>query len=955
MVDPGPGKDTAVDLGTVSATRGHLRRGLAAALAAFVLAAGAGTLLTSNAGANVPIFSFTASPSTAQAGGHPNIKFQMTFGNRISSPEKGFPVDPCDCSDAKSIFTDFPGGVVGDPHATPICTQVEFGSAHCPVDSQVGVSAFGFGLVPVYNLEPAGGQAGLLGLTVPLLHFPVYTIISARTGGDYGLKASVEGIGIHYFPLGELQVKLWGVPASPSNDPMRFHFGTVVCYGFEGEDEATVDWTQLLGHSSCEDPKEFGPQPSNSPQKPYLDNPTSCGEALETHLEILSYDNGTDSTEAPWPATTGCDQLTFNPSLYAQPTAHSTDSASGLDVDLSVPQNESPTVPSSSEIHALTVTMPPGMTINPNAADGKSACADTEAEFGTPLEARCPEYAKVGTLTLDSTALPGPIPGFIYLGEPKPGDRYRLFLTADGFGTHVKLSGSVQPDPGTGQLTISFPDLPQSPFSDFDMHFFGSERGLLATPPHCGTYQVTSTFTPWDNVLPTQTSSQPFTVSTGPNGGPCPPAPSTFNPTFHAGVASNTAGAHSPFSIELNRPDGDQRLASLSVTPPPGLLATLKGIPYCSDSAIAAAMGDTGLAQQASPACPAASQIGTAITGAGAGTHPLYVPGTVYLAGPYKGEPLSLVVVTPALSGPYDLGNAVVRAALHVDPSDARITAVTDPLPQVLSGIPLRLRSIRVALDRKGFTLNPTNCSDLSVGAQAHGTEGAVAGFNEHFQLANCAILPFAPKLAVSLSGGMKRTSNPALSATLAAPAGSANLAATSVALPHTLLLDNSHINNTCTKPELLSHTCPASSLIGSATAVTPLLDAPLQGPVYLTVGYGHKLPDVVADLNGQIRILLDGRIDTDKKGGLRTTFAGIPDAPVSKFTLNLKGGGKGLLVNSKNLCAARQVAIEKMTGQNGKRANLNATIGTNCGAGGKKARRRSAGSHVRSSRGSEG
>ncbi len=940
MVDAGPGKQTAGAVGLDSAPRARSRGGLIAALAIFALVAG--IVLAPSAGANVPIFTFTAGPSTTQAGGHPNIKFQMTFGNRISSPQHGYPVDPCDCSDAKSIFTDFPGGVVGDPHATPICTQVEFGSAHCPVDSQVGIAAFGFGLVPVYNLEPAGGQAGLLGLTVPLLHFPVYTIISARTGGDFGLKASVEGIGIHYFPLGELQVKLWGVPASPANDPMRFHFGSVVCYGFEGEDEATVDWTQLLGHSSCEDPKEFGPQPSNSPQKPYLDNPTSCGEELNTHLEILSYDNGTDTKDAAWPATTGCDRLTFNPSLFAQPTAHTTDSASGLDVDLSVPQNESPTVPSSSEIRALTVTMPPGMTINPNAADGKTACADTEAAFGTPLEAHCPEYAKVGTLTLDSTALPGPIPGFIYLGEPKPGDRYRLFLTADGFGTHVKLSGSVRPDPETGRLTISFPDLPQSPFSDFDMHFFGSERGLLATPPQCGTYQVTSTFTPWDAVLPDQTSSQPFTVDAGPNGSPCPPAPSAFRPNFRAGVSSNTAGAHTPFSIEVNRPDGDQRLSTLDVSPPPGLLATLKGIPYCADSAIAAAAAEnhTGLGEVGSPSCPAASRIGSSTTGVGAGTHPLYVPGDVYLAGPYKGAPLSLVVITPGLSGPYDLGNSVVRAALNVDSSTARITAVTDPVTQILGGIPLRVRSLQVSLDRPGFTLNPTNCSDLSVNAQVRGTEGAAASFDERFQVANCAILPFAPKLAVSLSGGMKRTANPALSATLTVPSGSANMATTSVALPHTLLLDNSHINNTCTKPQLLSHTCPDSSVIGYATAETPLLGAPLQGPVYLAVGYGHKLPDVVADLGGQIRILLDGRIDTDKQGGLRTTFAGIPDAPVSKFTLNLKGGGKGLLINSKNLCGAKQVAIEKMTAQSGKATSVNAKIGTRCGSARKKARR---------------
>ncbi len=513
MAERDQGKELTL---AVSPATTRSRIGIFAIAAALALALA--VFLAPSASAYVPIFSFTASPSTTQAGGHPNLEFKTEFGTRTTSPKEA--TEPCECSDAKSIYFDFPGGVVGDPHATPICTQTEFGSAHCPVDSQVGIAAFGFGLVPVYNLEPAGGQAGLLGLTVPLVHFPVYTIISARTDGDFGLKASIEGIGLHYFALSGLEVKLWGVPASPANDPMRFHYGQVVCYGFDTIDPASVDWTQLLGHTSCEDPKVWGPQPSNSPQKPFLDNPTSCGEPLSTHLEILSYDNGTDATEAPWPATTGCDRLGFNPSLYAQPTTTTADSASGLDVDLKVPQNESPTNPSGSEIKAMAVNMPEGITINPNAADGKTSCTEAEAAFGTTKEAHCPEYAKVGTLSLESSALPGPIPGFIYLGTPLPGNPYRLFLTANGFGTHVKFKGSVVPDPTTGRMTVTFPELPQSPFTDFDMHFFGSERGLLATPAHCGTFQVTSSFTPWDDVLPEQTSSQPFTVTGGPGGAP---------------------------------------------------------------------------------------------------------------------------------------------------------------------------------------------------------------------------------------------------------------------------------------------------------------------------------------------------------------------------------------------------------------------------------------------------
>ncbi len=296
----------------------------------------------------------------------------------------------------------------------------------------------------------------------------------------------------------------------------------------------------------------------------------------------------------PWPATTGCDQLTFNPSLYAQPTTKQADSPSGLDVDLSVPQLVSPTAPAPSEIRALTVALPRGMSINPNAADGKTSCSDAQARFKTEEEAQCPEFSKVGTASLDSSALPAPIPGSIYIGEPEPGDRYRLFLTANGFGTHVKLAGSVKPESQTGQLLVSFQNLPQAPFSEFNLHFFGSERGLLATPTQCGTYPVQSTFTPWDAALPTQTSTQYFKIEEGPGGGPCPPSPRPFDPAFTAGVSESTAGAHTPFSLELTRNDGDQDLRALNVTTPPGFSATLKGIPYCSDA------GSRGCRQQPS-------------------------------------------------------------------------------------------------------------------------------------------------------------------------------------------------------------------------------------------------------------------------------------------------------------------------------------------------------------------
>ena len=877
-----------------------------------------------------PIFSYSAMPITTQAGGHPDIVTSVAFGNRDNL---NFPTN-CYCQDPENITDVLPAGLTGNPHATPQCTRVNFGLQRCSPSSQVGVVELDLFLnwfqIPVYNVEPDPGQAGSLGFFAPLANTPLFIVLHARTGGDYGLDATLASIE-RAVPPEAFSLDLWGVPAEASHNSER----------------------APLEGGNCEEPQGsglrcFGPVGSNSELIPFLDNPTSCGEPLSSTLEILSYDGGTTEDSSPWPATSGCDQLSFNPSVYAQPTTKQADSASGLDVDLSVPQPVSPTQPSPSEIRALTVKLPIGMSINPNAADGKTSCSDADALFGSEEEAQCPEFSKVGTASLNSSALPGPIAGAVYIGESKPGSRYRLFLTANGYATHVKLAGSVEPDPQTGQLVASFRNLPQAPFSEFNLHFFGSERGLLATPTQCGTYAVESTFTPWDASLSTQTSSQYFKIEEGPDGGPCPTSPRPFNPSFTAAVSVATAGAHSPFSLELARPDGNQNLSALTVATPPGFSATLRGIPYCSDASLTAAAEPSysGLQEESTPSCPVASQIGTSQTGAGAGTHPVYLAGKVYLAGPYKGAPLSLAVITPAVSGPYDLGDVVVRAALHINPETAQITAVSDPLPLILQGIPLRLRSIRIDLNRPNFILNPTNCDPFSVDTEVFGEEGAVATPSEHFQVANCGVLPFAPKLAMSFSGSTKRAGNPSLHTALSYPsAGSyANVARVAVTLPSTEIIDNAHISNPCTKVQFSEGTvsgekCPAGSDIGYAKAETPLLEAPLEGPVYLrSAPAGHKLPDIVAALNGQIDLALDGHVDTvyqklhgQKVALIRTTFETVPDAPVSSFSLSLDGGKKGLLQNDANLCRSSLHTMAEIAGQNGRSANQNPVLSAPC------------------------
>jgi hypothetical protein len=862
---------------------------------------------------------FTMIPSGTQAGGHPDVNITMEWDDsEIKDGNFASPSNPCACDDARLITQHFPTGFIGNPNATPVCELVEFSFGRCPASTQVGTTEpLGpFGYVALYNVAPHPDEPSLTAFWVPLVSAPVFISLGGRTESDYGLDAQSSPI---FHPLAgfhSLAVELWGVPADHKNDSKRFipplkEFGFCGLFGCEGVGIA-----------------------ANVPPIPYLQSPTACNVPLTGGVDLEYYTHTVFHGEYPWPATTGCEQLTFNPSLSAEPTTRSADSASGVDIDLKVPQELSPTTPSPSEIRDTVTKLPVGFSINPNVGDGKVSCSDPDTAIGTRHGATCPEFSKVGTLVLDSSALPVPIPGAIYLGEPKPGDRYRLILAADGFGTHIKLAGSVRPDPQTGQVVVEFDELPQTPLTEFNMHFFGSERGLLATPTQCGSYPVESVFTPWDGALPTQKSLSSFEVTSGPGGSACPTSPRSFSPTLRAGSVNPTAGRHSSFSLEIERADGDQNLSAIDVTAPPGFAATLKGVPYCPDAALAqiSDASYTGSEEIANSQCPAGSQIGVSTAGAGAGSRPVFLPGKVYLAGPYKGAPLSIAVVTPAVSGPYDLGNVVVRAAISVDPTTAQVTAVSDPLPRILAGIPLRLRQIKVDLNRPNFVVNPTNCDPFAVTVLALGEEGGFAHPQAPFQVANCASLPYGPKLGLRLTGGLKRRGHPAIHATFTAKPGEANTKSVAVALPKGELLDNAHIGTICTRVAFAANTCPAGSVLGEAQVSTPLLAQPLSGKVYLRSS-NHQLPDLVMDLRGQIDIVLVGRIDTVKGGALRTTFSTVPDAPVTSLKLDLAGGPRGLLVNSTSLCGATKKASVDMVGQNNAVVETTSKLKTACGS----------------------
>ncbi len=903
---------------------GTVTRRSLAAFGAILVAAIAFAVLASGSAQAGEITKFELERTSSLAGGHPDVSLTLNSTTKDTERQNaalGEQFNPCLCGDPKRIAFHLPTGFIGNPHAIPKCSLAELGLSKCPPDSQVGSSEILLGQQQVYNMEPRTGEPGLIAARIPIFGVPVFTIFRARTEDDYGLTAITPDIW-HPLGLASLRIWIWGVPTDSSHDKNR----------------APLNLQGGLCFATYPDPCLPTPVAASSPPIPYLQNPTECAGPLTPSVDIEYYDHSTDHADTTWTPNTTCDLLGFSPSLAVDSTTGQADAPSGLDVNVTVPQTQSPTVPTPSQIRTVRLLLPEGFSINPNAADGKEACTDAAAAYGTSGPALCPENAKIGTLSITSTALPGPIHGALYLGEPKPGEPYRVVLAASGFETHVKLPGRVSLDPQTGRIETLFEDLPQTPLQELELHVFGAERGLLATPERCGEYTLESEFVPWAKVLGAQVTTTTFTIDSGPGGSPCPGQSRPLAPAVVAGSPDNTAGAFSPFAIKLDRDDGDQNLNRVNVTTPPGLLASLRGRPYCPESAIAllADPEHTGRDEQEIPACPAASLVGSTVTAAGAGSRPLSVPGKIYLAGPHNGASVSVVVVVPAVSGPYDLGNVVVRVANRVDPTTARITTISDPLPQILGGIPLRLRSVLVNLNQPGFTLNPTNCDPFSVDLTVFGDESGSASPSTHYQVANCNALGFGPKLAIRLRGSSKRRGNPAVRAVLTTNPGEANLRKAVVTMPKSLLLDNAHIGNICTRVQFAADSCPANSQIGTATADSPLLGYALSGPVFLRSS-SNELPDLVVDLHGQVDIEAVGRIDTPKGRGLRVSFESIPDAPVTSVTLDLEGGSKGLLINSVNLCKARPSASVALTGQNGMTTSGRTRLQTSCGS---KARR---------------
>lgn len=833
-----------------------------------------------------------ASEPATQAGGHPNlvtkffVKTKTTSSGAVVADET-----------MKDINVTLPPGIIGNAASVPACTQAElaaegtpFYPAACPQGSMVGVMTLYFAgcpelescpyPLPLYNVAPGADAPAALGFSLGI--GAEITMPAKVTADGYSVRIASDNTAGALALVGA-GIEVWGVPQehnSSGEAPSGFMRSTTSC---EAGMTARIDGTSW-----------------QEPEAP---------PAVETF---------------PMETATGCDELPFEPSVTATPNNTEAGAPSGYSVDVELPQTEDPEKPSTADLRKAVVKLPQGVSLSPTVAGGLEACSDEQFGLGEEGEPSCPLASKVGTLSIDTPLLEAPMSGDVYVGkqlsnDPQSGEMFRIFLLAAGSGVRIKLKGEMSVDPVTGQLTTTFDENPQLPFSKLHLQFKDGPRAPLVNPPGCGTYTTHGTFTSWAQPGSPVATESSFAIDKG-----CG-RDSQFTPGLEAGTEDPDAGASSPFILRVSGQEGQQNLSRIDATLPEGLLAKLGGVPLCGD------------AEAASGACPAGSQIGEAVVGVGEGSSPIYVPQpgkptpSVYLAGPYNGAPYSLVVEVAAQAGPFNLGNVVVRSALGVNPETTQVSVSSDPLPQVVGGVPVAYRDIRVRVNRPDFTVNPTSCEEMSVGSTLVSSGGQTASPSSRFQVGGCRELGFKPSLNLSLVGGTHRGSHPKLRAVVKMPAGDANIGRAVVTLPHAAFLDQAHIRTVCTRVQFAADACPKGSVYGRTKAYSPLLGYALSGPVYLRSS-SHELPDLVARLRGPgeqpIEIDLDGRIDS-VHGALRTTFAQVPDAPVSRVVLEMFGGKRGLIeLSTDDYCAGKHRVKAAFTGQNGSRSSSRPVLG---------------------------
>jgi hypothetical protein len=891
--------------------------GLLATVALLIAALFAGTAKADPS--EYGIASLSASQSTSQAGAHPDLT--ISFALKTETGTGTLPAT------TEKVVLQLPPGLAAYPGAASRCTTERLMSTDvldpsnatgCPQDAQVGIAEaqlfneIGNLVVltePLYSMTPPtnGKTVARFGFIGDV--YPIVIDVSLRSEGDYGAEVTAAS-SASLIPLLGAETTVWGVPADPSHDVQR------------------ITAHEALYKGGAPD-TPTGKRESGLAPAPFLSNPTRCGVARPLKLTVTSYaePERPESAETSLPPISGCGKLEFEPELSLAPTSPEAAQPTGLDAETTLRQNETVGGDATSALRSARVVLPPELTVAAGAANGLAGCSEAQVGLGTREPAHCPDAAKVGVAEIDTPVLAHPLHGSVYQRQPTKGDLLGLWLVVDEQGLHLKLRGKVHADPKTGQITTIFDEgtpqsegIPQGPVARFSLELFGGARAPIVAR-HCGTYSAHYEFTPWSGEA-TVTGAAPVTFD-----GNCDT--SGFAPKLSGGSTEPLAGAFSTFATELSRESSEQEFSSFELTLPAGLSAKLAGVALCEGAA--AQSGD----------CPAGSQVGRILAAAGPGPTPLWIPQPgkaptqIYLSGPYKGAPYSIVAKVPAQAGPFDLGNVITRAALYIDPVTARATAVTDPLPRLLEGIPTSLREADVIVDRKNFMLNPTDCSAQQLKARVTSTEGAVATPTAPFGVGGCKGLPFKPSLSLHLKGKKtNRGGHPALRAVLRTRPGDANIGRIQAALPHSEFIDQAHFQTICTRVQFAAKQCPAGSVYGHVTATSPLLDFPLTGPVYLRSS-SHELPDLVAVVRGPaahpIEVNTAGRVDS-VNGGIRTTFETFPDVPVSKAVLEMQGGKKGLFVNSRDICRFPAKAKVSFGGQNGKQLTLHPAMRADCG-----------------------
>ncbi len=858
-----------------------------------------------------------------QAGSHP---FQLTstieFNSEIRSGGR-FP-GPYPVGFDRDLHFELPPGEVGDPNVVPQCSVEEFsafgsGRNSCPADTAIGVAEVTVGIgrpetyvVPVFNLPPTVGEPARFGFFVE--YFPVFLDTSVRTGGGYGVTVDVNNLP-EVLPTFGSQVTFWGVPGDPRHNQSR-------------------GWECLNGYYGALPESCGAGVPS---QTAFLSMPTSCNGLFESTVLADSYEQPNSyvagqavlrNLAGTGVGLDGCNRLNFNPSISVAPDGQAASTPTGLTVNLHVPQTQTlnPAGLAQANVKSTTVTLPAGVQLSPSAADGLLACSDEqvgftgvspqtdEADF-TPVPATCPDASKVGTVRISTPLLPNPLKGSVYLAaqDANPfGSLVALYIEAEEpiSGVLVKLAGEVALNPVTGQAVATFDHTPQVPFEDLALEFFGSARAPLTTPPLCGTYTTQTSIAPWSG-NPAATPSSSFQITGGPNGAPCS-NPQPFAPGFEAGSTNLQAGAFTPFALTMTRPDADQTLSRIEMQMPPGLLGTLSNVKLCPEP------------QAALGTCGEESLIGHTVVSAGLGGDPYTVTGgKVYITTGYKGAPYGLSIVNPAKAGPFDLGTVVVRATINVDPHTAALSIKSDPLPTILDGIPLQIQHVNVSVDREKFTFNPTNCGKTAITGTLSSSEGSAAAVSTSFQVTNCATLAFQPKLTVSTAGKTSRANGASLHVRLTYPEGpyDANIASVKVELPKRLPSRLTTLQKACPAATFEANpaSCPAASLIGSATATTPVLPVPLTGPAYFVSHGGEAFPSLIVVLQGYgVTVDLVGTTFISKTGITSSTFKTVPDVPVGTFELTLPEGKYSALAANGNLCTGKLTMPTLFVGQNG-------------------------------------